>query len=508
MPINDIVNVTITRATGGVQKKGFGTPLILNPGGTRFANNEFVRSYGDLDSVLADFVSSHPVAQAATRLFAAENKPKTIKVGELPSTMAAFIVSDAYELNAYDEFTVQFQYTEGPLEASYTVQEGDDKDDIVEGLASAVTALGETCPYAATTVSSPQLGRKLLVLTIKEGATVEKVCALSEDAELLQSFMYNGTFADDMVKLRKQDDDWYLFGVTTRNVAAQKGVADWAETQKKLFACASNDPRIRALDAVQEGDGMNLAEYIQDKGYVRTFAFYHSYATYMTTAFSVHYDTTLELIPNVKEYAPGGPSSDEPTLAQIFEYIGDARNDQWADFGIIASCIYVDPDIETLTWKFKSIVGVSADTFSSTEWARVKSFNCNLYNEVGGEDIFEEGQVGEGEYIDIITGIDWLYFRLQEQVYALLRRNLKVPYTDDGIGMIVGVVASVLQWGQRTSFLAFDNSLGPQGYRIEYLKRAEQDLNDRASRLVKGITFTATVAGAIHAVQIHGTVSI
>ena len=58
-----------------------------------------------------------------------------------------------------------------------------------------------------------------------------------------------------------------------------------------------------------------------------------------------------------------------------------------------------------------------------------------------------EGKTPSGEYVDVTRFVDALSAGLQEDVFATLLNQDKVPYTDGGASLILGVVKARLQQG-------------------------------------------------------------
>lgn len=79
----------------------------------------------------------------------------------------------------------------------------------------------------------------------------------------------------------------------------------------------------------------------------------------------------------------------------------------------------------------------------------------------------------------------------------------KVPYTDSGITAVEGQIRRALQQGIDNNFIAQDPP-----YEIFVPKAASVLPIDKTNRILKNVSFQATLAGAIQAIQITGTVSV
>ena len=106
-------------------------------------------------------------------------------------------------------------------------------------------------------------------------------------------------------------------------------------------------------------------------------------------------------------------------------------------------------------------------------------------------------------FIDITRSVDFLRARLQEFIYAQLANLDKIPFTDEGVAVIEAEVRAVLQLGIGQGILAAN----PEPV-ITVPRVADVSFSDKASRLLPDVEFEATLAGAIHSVQIEGVVSV
>lgn len=257
---------------------------------------------------------------------------------------------------------------------------------------------------------------------------------------------------DDLDAINNANNTWYALIATTRDEAQVLQIAAWVEARIKLFGTASSDPVI--INTQPGSENTSIAAKLGQLGYVRTFVIYHQDADY-----------------------------DYPEAA-------------W--FGAV---LPLEPGSET--WKFKQLAGISYSNLTTTQSLNALGKKANTYEFVGGVGITANGTVAQGEYIDIIRGVDWLTARIQEYVFRVLVNNPKVPYTDAGIAAIQAEVLRVLQIGIDNDFIAAD----PEPTCTVPLA-ANVPPADKANRILRNVRFQATLAGAIHAVVIRGTVSV
>lgn len=156
-----------------------------------------------------------------------------------------------------------------------------------------------------------------------------------------------------------------------------------------------------------------------------------------------------------------------------------------------------------VTAKFKTINGVKAANISPTELDELHKNNGFSYVRKMGVLQTTEGMTTSGEYIDVVMGSYFIKFRMEEEAMLLAVNSPKIPYTNEGIGMLVTVAESVLKQATTQGIVLEEDEVGQ--YEINYIKREDVAKNDVANRVYDGITWVATLAGAIHDGTINGS---
>jgi hypothetical protein len=161
------------------------------------------------------------------------------------------------------------------------------------------------------------------------------------------------------------------------------------------------------------------------------------------------------------------------------------------------------------TWANKTVAAVEASDFTGTFKAALEGGHSNWIQNVGGKTITRNGQVRAGEWIDTIRFRDWLKNDMQIRVANLLLANPKIPYTDDGIALVENQMIASLKSGRDYGGIApdqFDDDdvLYP-GFTTSVPKAMNLTASQRSSRVLTDCKFTARLAGAIHLVEIHGS---
>jgi len=273
-------------------------------------------------------------------------------------------------------------------------------------------------------------------------------------ADSRQTIAYNtsDTIPNDLAAIQQADNDWYAVMYTLRTQADVEAVASWTEGEKKLFGTASADVNI--IDTTDSADSTTIAAIFKSLNYARSWVIF------------------------------GGEASTKFPEGALF-----------------GNVLPLDPGSYTLA--FKTLVGIVSDGLTVTQEKNALDKNANIYIKNAGVDITREGTVGEGEFIDIIIFVDWLQTRMTERLFTLLIQNPKVAFTDPGIASVESEILAQLQEGIDSGGLAADPA--PT---VFVPKAVDVSTADKAARQLNDVTFQGTLAGAIHAMTVDGTVSL
>ena len=165
----------------------------------------------------------------------------------------------------------------------------------------------------------------------------------------------------------------------------------------------------------------------------------------------------------------------------------------------------------TKTAKFKRLRGIDVSLLNSGQLTAVTASNSNAYVSIANTPMVADGQVSTGEFFDVIHGIDWLTAEIQTRVFGKLATLPKVPYTEAGMEVLKNQVRLALKQGVTNGLLSaqFDtdgNLL--DAYEVTSAPILSVSEANRSARIAPTITFIARLAGAVHKVQINGTVTI
>lgn len=446
MPLSDIVTIEIVTESASPTQAGFGLILILS------ADADFPerrRIYTSLAGVADDFDTDSPTYGMASAAFAQNPRVTKVMVGRMVDKPTQKWTLDLGSAGALEDTLYQIQVNDQI--ASYTSDPGDVEADILDGLMDAVNALA--APALDLTATG---GVTDLVLTADNPGDWFRVVALNPDGE-----PDNGTYLsivqdsidfgveDELNAILGVDSSFYAVVCPFASEAIGTEIADWAEANEKLYVAAVQD----SATITAAVGGTDWADDFKDAAYARSALIYHP------------------------------------------------DNGEFIDAAWLGKCLPFDPGSET--WKFKTLATVSAVTLSPTHQVNLEAKRCNYYYEVAGINITTQGQVSANEFIDVVRFRDWLKARISESVFALLASMKKVPYTDRGIAMIQGRVSAVLKQGVEVGGLADDPA--PE---VTVPKVVDVDDADKAARVLRNVNFFGTLAGAIHSLEIQGTISV
>lgn len=154
------------------------------------------------------------------------------------------------------------------------------------------------------------------------------------------------------------------------------------------------------------------------------------------------------------------------------------------------------------SWAFRELKEVKAYGLSSNQTNELEKNNINRYLGIKGVGVTLDGKMSSGKFIDITHGIDWLHVRIQERLFRLLVLNKKIPYTLKGIDLVRCEIIAQLKEAVYQGVLSADPEPVVSTPTIE-----EVDEQTRGDRVLPKIRFSGRLAGAIHKIEIHGTVT-
>jgi len=378
IPISSIVDVQISTTPAAPSRKGFGVMLLVTQETGVIDPVEGVRYYNSIEEVAADWASTTEVNKAATAYFSQSPRPDTLAVGV--RYIAAQPGSLRSSANAESTLSVWTAVTDGEFAISIDSDAQDitglnfsgdaDMDDVAATIQAGLQAIA-TGGYTAATCVWDSVQTVFLIKSGTTGAS-SSVSYMTDadaggtdisgageagDADAFfqgrqgQATLSAGIDAETAVgdALTRLDDcqDWYAFAFTkeTRDDTDVQDAAAWAEARIKQFYTVSNNE-----DSIQSGVSTDIGSVLNALGYSRTF---------------VIYSTHPNQYPEVSAFARAAT----------------------VDFTF---------DDSTITLKFKQLPGINTEMISSAQVTILKGKGVNVYTNVGGVAILQEGLMVKG----------------------------------------------------------------------------------------------------------------
>jgi len=254
------------------------------------------------------------------------------------------------------------------------------------------------------------------------------------------------TWADSLTAVSDDNDVWYALVTETHTPADVQALSAAIQARRKIFGTSSQD-------TVVPTNGTTDIAYILD-----SISAGRTYGVYLPTA-DAEYPEAVWMGSQLA-YTPGS-------------------ND----------------------WDFKRGVGATVSKLNDTARVNLRAKNMNMYTTVGGVNVFQDGNMFDGTPIDQVIIEDWLYARLQEQIYFRLVNTLKVPMTNAGLVIIENEIRSVLSQAEA-------NGAIDRGWSVTVPDVLEIPANLRALRTAGVFQFRVRLAGSIRKVIINGYLAV
>lgn len=161
----------------------------------------------------------------------------------------------------------------------------------------------------------------------------------------------------------------------------------------------------------------------------------------------------------------------------------------------------------SFTYKNLILSGVAAQDLSDAEIEAIHAKGGITFVAKAGDNVTSEGKVGGGEYIDVIDCEDYIIQQLAYRTQKVLNNAAKVSYDNNGIAMLESVAKDVLQDAYNNDMI-ITNEDGTPGYWVDYALREDTKAEDRANRKYIGGKFGFALAGAIHTVEVTGSITV
>lgn len=252
---------------------------------------------------------------------------------------------------------------------------------------------------------------------------------------------------EDITVFRSERNDWYFLLETTRTTGVILAAAAVIETDTKLLVAQTDDANIQTASTT------DIASRLGPLGlnYSRTSLWYSD------------------------------------------------NDDQFVDFAIVGKMAPADPGSET--WANQSLASVTGIVPTSEAALVAKNVNWLESFTAANFSMTQEGKVSSGTFIDLIRGRDWLNNLLQIRLVQALRDAPKIPYSDTGGETIAAIIRGALEDAADVGLIDASTIV------ITVPPASSQSSTDRGNRHFPNVTWSATLLGAIHTLEVTGSLA-
>lgn len=281
---------------------------------------------------------------------------------------------------------------------------------------------------------------------------------LSQDRELFSvedttPVAAGGAMADEIAQLRNINDDWYGLTGDWFGAIEIKAVAAAIESLEKIHTCSSPDDEIYDI-AVTDDVGSALQ--------------------------------TLSL-----------------TRTKIERH-------RTPDTGMAAAQLgkNLPKDPGSSIWSFKVLAGIEIEKYTETEQVAMDAKNVGYYVDLLGSGSTLNGKMSSGEFVDIIRFADSLGSDMSTRIISKLKNLDKIAYTNRGISVVETEVRGALKAGVSAGGLTNDTPFVVTVPNAIIGSVGGVSSTDKGNRLLPNVKFTATLAGAIQAIEVTGDITL
>jgi hypothetical protein len=489
LSVSDVVNVQVTLSPIAAQFRNFGDMLILGSTSGVIDTSERLRLYTGITGVSQDFGTTTPEYLAAQAFFSQSPQPVRCYVGRWAQTASKGVLHGAPLTPAQQLLSNFTGITTGSLRIS------------VDGVSHDFTGLNFSTALNMNGVAM-LLQTALNAFTggfatcvVLWNATYSRFDILSGTTGTSSSVSYGSVAASGV-------DTSTLLGLTAAAGASAPVIGIAAETLLAAVTTLMNQSSawygltIAAVSTVADADHVAVAQAINAAQVSRIYA--------VTIQNPVAMDPTSS--------SDLGASLQTAQLSRVFSvYSSTGPYAAASALGRLASIDYSAQN-SAITMKFKQLPGITPEQLTESQAATLQAKNINTFAAfMNGTQIFKEGVMANGYFIDERVNTDWFQNTLQTQIYNVLYQSpTKIPQTDDGINQLVTAAKLACVAGVNNGFIAPGVWNGPPigkirnadplplGYYI-YAPSVDFQLQaDREARKAPTMQILIKEAGAVH----------
>lgn len=449
-----IANISLETATVG--RQGFQSIMFA---AKHNLWPERIRTYTDADALLEDgFSSDDPAYKALRGGFSQTPHPTSIKVGRMNASTEITIEGDIVTGLEYS-ITLGAQDATSTSTVTITAEAGDTQEIILGKVVTAITTAPELDAKISASVSGTGADA---VLALDHKVGDDWFTATTPVNLTVSGGTVDESAAEMLAAIALEDDSWYYITSEEKSVEFIEDLAAEVEARFKFYRYTTAEEGSYA--AVLDG----TLKTVQDNQYFRTLGEYHHLAE----------DTYPEV----------------SALAEIATFV-------------TGRVTYANRIVSGIP----AALNASGGNLTSTQVANMISNGVNFYDTVqvsgssftSNPSITYGGKVASGELAMNVVTRDNLQVDLEATCTELLirQKNGRLAFDETSLNKVRGAVRTVLNQYESEDF---HNFLLPNSV-ITIPKVSEINAADKAANIFTQVSFKGTLRGAIHMIEITGT---
>ena len=450
-PLDQLVNVNITLTAATVSQASFSIPLIVGPTAHPSWTSP-VKAYSSLAGMLSDgFTLTDPEYKYASAMYSQSITPTMFFVGKRAGGAAVAEVDTFTVTTVVDNY--EYSITLNGTKCTYMSAVATPKQTILTGLKTALDAV----PGSLTTSAVTGTGNSaVLTVTATTAGTILYYTNVNANLVQTTTVQPSGGIGTDLAAIMAANNDWYGVAIANATDAEILQAAAWVEANTKLFIAVSSTAAVATTATT------DVASTLKNSGYKRT----------------------------ALVFSPANVTSgiDAAWLGSNLAQTPGANN-----------------------WAFNQLSGIAADTLTASQQmilignpaAQLRGKNANIYQTVAGVNITQMGTTAGGQFIDITVGFDWLKSQIVTNIYTLMVTTPKIPYTDQGTGLIISAIKSAIDQGAVNNVIDGNSPISISAPGVATVPKSQ-----RTNRVAPTVSFSCVLQGAFNSIIVNGTVSV
>lgn len=449
IPVSNVVSLTISDTTGGIQQTGYGVCNILTDEDT-YGDGARIREYASLTEVAADWDEASDAYLMAAAIFAQDPAPETIKISTEAARVAQ-VQTIVFSANLITSNSIACTIDGTALSAtvfdtdnSTTLAALATKIQATDGVSTAVSDGSHTITVTAQNAGIPVA---ISGVTVTLGA--------SQATATITTTTENHGIADDLTEIIDEDNAWYILLWNEQTPVYVKKAAQTIESYHKQFCSVSDD-----ADIIDSASTTDTAYYIKNAAYKRSRIFYHTDpASYPDAA----------LMGLLSAYDPGATAA-----------------------------------------RYQELAGIEADYLSTTVNTTLDTKYAFHYGNLGGRNIVIEPLRTDGYYFDAVRDKDYVKSYTEENLALYVinqyQAGRKIPFTQAGIDSFECQLRAILHYLEVTKKVITFEGID-EDQRVIFPVIGDISAADKAARTLNDVSFTCKIQGAIYKFVISGLFS-